>query len=55
VYLSYSRGFKTGGYNYPASGAFVTTENAASAAVRGLETDIDADPRAWGVDFKLRL
>lgn len=89
AYLSYSRGFKTGGYNYPASanpvlnpetldsyelgikasfardrlrvrsalfdydfedlqvsrggaGAFITTENAASAAVRGLEADVDA-------------
>jgi iron complex outermembrane receptor protein len=89
AYLSYSRGFKTGGYNYPASvnpvlnpetldsyelgvkasfagdrlrlrsalfdydfrdlqvsrggaGAFITTENAASARVRGLETDVDA-------------
>ena len=89
AYLSYTRGFKTGGYNYPASanpvlnpetldsyelgikasfvgdrlrlrsalfdydfkdlqvsrggaGAFITTENAASATVRGLETDVDA-------------
>lgn len=89
AYLSYSRGFKTGGYNYPASanpvlnpetldsyelgikasfardrvrlrsalfayhfkdlqvsrggaGAFITTENAASATVRGLEADVDA-------------
>jgi iron complex outermembrane receptor protein len=89
AYLSYSRGFKTGGYNYPASvnpvlnpetldsyelgikasladdrvhfrsalfhydvkdlqvsrggvGAFITTENAASATVRGLELDVDA-------------
>jgi len=103
TYLSYSRGFKTGGYNYPASvnpvlnpetldsyelgikasfagdrlrlrsalfdyafkdlqvsrggtGAFITTENAASATVRGLETDVDAaiTPRlslAAGVAF----
>ncbi|HSC15977.1 MAG TPA: TonB-dependent receptor [Gammaproteobacteria bacterium] len=89
AYLSYSRGFKSGGYNYPASvnpvlnpetldsyelgikakfvgdrlrlrsalfhydfkdlqvsrggpGAFITTENAASAAVRGVEADVDA-------------
>jgi iron complex outermembrane receptor protein len=89
AYASYSRGFKTGGYNYPASanpvlnpetldsyevgarmslasdrlqlrsvlfyydftdlqvsrggtGAFITTENAASAAVRGLEIDVSA-------------
>jgi iron complex outermembrane receptor protein len=89
LYLSYSRGFKTGGYNYPASvnpvlnpetidsyeiglkassasdrlrlrsalfhydvedlqvsrggaGAFITTENAASAAVRGLEVYVEA-------------
>jgi iron complex outermembrane receptor protein len=89
AYVSYSRGFKTGGYNYPASvnpvldpesldsyelgiktsfasdrlrlrsalfqydfedlqvsrggpGAFITTENAASAAVRGLEIDVSA-------------
>jgi iron complex outermembrane receptor protein len=89
AYASYSRGFKTGGYNYPASvnpvldperldsyelgiktsfardrvrlssalfhydfedlqvsrggpGAFITTENAASAAVRGLEVDVSA-------------
>jgi iron complex outermembrane receptor protein len=89
AYLSYSRGFKSGGYNYPASvnpvlnpetldsyelgikaqlagdrlrlrsalfhydfkdlqvsrggpGAFITTENAASAAVRGFEVDVDA-------------
>ena len=89
AYLSYSRGFKTGGYNYPASvnpvlnpetvesyelgmkasladdrlrlrsalfrydvkdlqvsrggaGAFITTENAASATVQGLELDVDA-------------
>jgi iron complex outermembrane receptor protein len=88
AYLSYSSGFKTGGYNYPASlnpvlnpetidsyeigvkadvagnrlrwnaalffydfkdlqvtrggaGAFLTTENAASADIRGLELDID--------------
>jgi iron complex outermembrane recepter protein len=87
AYLSYSRGFKSGGYNYPASlnpvlnpetldsyeigvkadlksqrlrlrsalfhydfkdlqvsrggaGAFITTENAASAIVRGLEVDV---------------
>jgi iron complex outermembrane receptor protein len=89
AYLSYSRGFKTGGYNYPASlnpvlnpetldsyelgiktgladdrlrvrsalfhydfedlqvsrggaGAFITTENAASATVQGLEVDVSA-------------
>ena len=89
AYVSYSRGFKSGGYNYPASvnpvlnpetldsyelgikadlandrlrvrsalfyydfedlqvsrggpGAFITTENAASAAVRGLEVDVTA-------------
>ena len=89
AYLSYSRGFKSGGYNYPASlnpvlnpetldsyelgikadladgrlrlrsalfhydfkdlqvsrggaGAFITTENAASATVRGLEVDVGA-------------
>jgi iron complex outermembrane receptor protein len=89
AYLSYSRGFKSGGYNYPASlnpvlnpetldsyeigiksnvandrlrlssalffydfeglqvtrggaGAFLTTENAASARVRGLEVDVSA-------------
>ena len=88
VYLSYSRGFKSGGYNYPASvnpvlnpetldsyeigvksdladdrlrlssalffydfkdlqvsrnggGVFITTENAASARVHGLEIDVD--------------
>ena len=88
AYLSYSRGFKSGGYNYPASlnpvlnpetldsyelgvkadladdrlrlssalfhydfkdlqvsrggaGAFITTENAASATVRGLEVDVE--------------
>lgn len=88
AYLTYSRGFKSGGYNYPASlnpvlnpetlgsyelgvkttlarqrvrmssalfsydfkdlqvtrggaGAFLTTENAASARVRGLEVDAD--------------
>jgi iron complex outermembrane receptor protein len=89
AYLSYSRGFKSGGYNYPASlnsvlnpetldsyeigvksnvandrvrlssalffydfeglqvtrggaGTFLTTENAASARVRGLELDVTA-------------
>ena len=89
AYLSYARGFKTGGYNYPASvnpvlnpetldsyeigintdlaserlrlratlfhydfenlqvsrggpGAFITTENAASATARGLEVDVSA-------------
>jgi iron complex outermembrane receptor protein len=89
AYLSYSRGFKSGGYNYPASlnpvlnpetldsyelgfkagasddrlrlraalfhydfedlqvsrggaGAFITTENAASATVSGLEVDLSA-------------
>ncbi|HEX7236485.1 MAG TPA: TonB-dependent receptor [Gammaproteobacteria bacterium] len=89
AYVSYSRGFKSGGYNYPASlnpvlnpetldayeigvkadlankrvrlssalfyydfkdlqvsrggaGAFVTTENAASGTVRGLEVDVGA-------------
>lgn len=89
AYLSYSRGFKTGGYNYPASanpvlnpetldsyelgiktglagdrlklrsalfhydfedlqvsrggaGAFITTENAASATVQGLEVELSA-------------
>jgi iron complex outermembrane receptor protein len=89
AYLTYSRGFKSGGYNYPASvnpvlnpetldsfelgikatlavdrlrlrsalfhydfkdlqvsrggpGAFITTENAASAAVQGLEVDVSA-------------
>ena len=89
AYASYSRGFKTGGYNYPASvnpvlnpetldsyelgvklglandrlrlrsalfhydfkdlqvsrggpGAFITTENAASAKVQGLEIDLSA-------------
>jgi iron complex outermembrane receptor protein len=89
AYLSYSRGFKSGGYNYPASlnpvlnpetldsyelgvkadlangrlrlssalfyydvedlqvsrggaGAFITTENAANAEVRGLEVDASA-------------
>ena len=89
AYLSYSRGFKSGGYNYPASlnpvlnpetldsyelgvktdlasnrvrlssalfyydfkdlqvsrggaGAFITTENAASGNVRGLEVDVGA-------------
>jgi iron complex outermembrane receptor protein len=89
AYFSYSRGFKTGGYNYPASvnpvlnpetldsyeigiktdlaserlrlgatlfhydfenlqvsrggpGAFITTENAASATARGLELDVSA-------------
>jgi iron complex outermembrane recepter protein len=88
AYVSYSRGFKSGGYNYPASvnpvlnpetldsyeigvkadlnnrvrlssalfyydfkdlqvsrggtGAFITTENAASGSVRGLEVDVGA-------------
>ena len=89
AYVSYSRGFKSGGYNYPASvnpvlnpetldsyelgikaglanervrlrsalfhydfkdlqvsrggpGAFITTENAASATVQGLEIDLSA-------------
>jgi iron complex outermembrane receptor protein len=89
AYLSYARGFKSGGYNYPASlspvlnpetmesyelgwkadvldarlrvssaifvsyakdlqvtrggaGAFLTTENAADAEVRGVEVDIDS-------------
>ncbi len=93
VYASYSRGFKTGGYNYPASlnpvlnpetldsyelgiktelasgrlrlrsalfyydfedlqvsrggaGAFITTENAASATVQGLEVDVSAALRS---------
>ena len=98
AYLSYSRGFKNGGYNYPASlnpvlnpetldsyeigvktelagnrvrlstalffydfkdlqvsrggaGAFITTENAASGRVRGLEVDVGA---ALTTDLALR-
>jgi len=97
AYASYARGFKGGGYNYPASvspvldpevldtyeigvksdrlggrlrinsalyfshlddlqvtrggaGAFLSTENAASAKVRGLEVDVDA---AMTADFTL--
>jgi iron complex outermembrane receptor protein len=103
AYATYSRGFKSGGYNYPASinpvlnpeslesyeigvksdlasgrlnlssalftydfrdlqvtrggtGAFITTENAASARVRGLELEVRAAlSSSLSVDFGLAL